>query len=56
MHVRATVGGEISAVAGPVGVGGLVENDGKWNQAKYATPMDSSSLRSELDRATLLTI
>ncbi|KAI9050568.1 hypothetical protein LZ554_005729 [Drepanopeziza brunnea f. sp. 'monogermtubi'] len=31
--VRATLGGEISAVAGPVGVGGLLENDGKWKQA-----------------------
>lgn len=31
--VRATVGGEISAVAGPVGVGGILENDGKWKQA-----------------------
>jgi lipid-binding SYLF domain-containing protein len=34
--VRATLGGEISAVAGPVGVGGVLENDGKWKQAKYA--------------------
>lgn len=34
--VRATLGGEISAVAGPVGVGGLLENDGMWKQAKYA--------------------
>ena len=33
--VRATIGGEISAVAGPVGAGGLLENDGKWKQAKY---------------------
>lgn len=32
-HIRATLGGEISAVAGPVGVGGLIENDGKWKQA-----------------------
>jgi lipid-binding SYLF domain-containing protein len=32
-HVRATLGGEISAVAGPVGVGGILENDGKWKQA-----------------------
>jgi lipid-binding SYLF domain-containing protein len=32
--VRATVGGEISAVAGPVGIGGVLENDGKWKQAK----------------------
>lgn len=31
--LRATVGGEISAVAGPMGVGGIVENDGKWKQA-----------------------
>ncbi|EFY99150.1 DUF500 domain protein [Metarhizium robertsii] len=31
--IRATLGGEISAVAGPVGVGGVVENDGKWKQA-----------------------
>ena len=31
--IRATVGGEISAVAGPVGVGGLLENDGKWKSA-----------------------
>ncbi|KAI9899779.1 hypothetical protein N3K66_006240 [Trichothecium roseum] len=30
--VRATLGGEISAVAGPVGVGGVLENDGKWKQ------------------------
>lgn len=30
--IRATVGGEISAVAGPVGVGGVLENDGKWKQ------------------------
>jgi hypothetical protein len=30
--VRATIGGEISAVAGPVGVGGVLENDGKWKQ------------------------
>jgi lipid-binding SYLF domain-containing protein len=40
MHVRATVGGEISAVAGPVGVGGLIENDGKWKQAKYVESID----------------
>lgn len=32
-HVRATIGGEISAVAGPVGIGGVLENDGKWKQA-----------------------
>lgn len=32
--VRATLGGEISAVAGPVGVGGILENDGKWKQIK----------------------
>lgn len=32
--IRATLGGEISAVAGPVGLGGVVENDGKWKQAK----------------------
>ena len=32
--IRATLGGEISAVAGPVGVGGILENDGKWKQAK----------------------
>lgn len=31
--LRATVGGEISAVAGPVGAGGILENDGKWKQA-----------------------
>ncbi|TAQ86364.1 hypothetical protein B7494_g5312 [Chlorociboria aeruginascens] len=31
--VRATLGGEISAVAGPVGIGGVLENDGKWKQA-----------------------
>lgn len=31
--VRATLGGEISAVAGPVGVGGVLENDGKWKEA-----------------------
>lgn len=31
--VRATIGGEISAVAGPVGMGGVLENDGKWKQA-----------------------
>lgn len=30
--VRATLGGEISAVAGPVGVGGVLEHDGKWKQ------------------------
>lgn len=30
--VRATLGGEISAVAGPVGVGGVLENDGKWKE------------------------
>ncbi|OBT73522.1 hypothetical protein VF21_07207 [Pseudogymnoascus sp. 05NY08] len=30
--IRATVGGEISAVAGPVGVGGVLESDGKWKQ------------------------
>ncbi|KFY72542.1 hypothetical protein V499_07326 [Pseudogymnoascus sp. VKM F-103] len=30
--IRATVGGEISAVAGPVGVGGVIESDGKWKQ------------------------
>jgi lipid-binding SYLF domain-containing protein len=30
--MRATVGGEISAVAGPVGAGGVLENDGKWKQ------------------------
>jgi len=32
--VRATLGGEISAVAGPVGIGGVLENDGMWKQAK----------------------
>lgn len=32
--IRATLGGEISAVAGPAGVGGILENDGKWKQAK----------------------
>lgn len=31
-RVRATLGGEISAVAGPVGMGGVLENDGKWKQ------------------------
>ncbi|KAG4033070.1 hypothetical protein MFRU_005g00870 [Monilinia fructicola] len=31
--IRATIGGEISAVAGPVGIGGILENDGKWKQA-----------------------
>ncbi|KAM3507788.1 hypothetical protein MY11210_006991 [Beauveria gryllotalpidicola] len=31
--IRATVGGEVSAVAGPVGVGGVLENDGRWKQA-----------------------
>ncbi|TQV90574.1 DUF500 domain-containing protein [Cordyceps javanica] len=31
-RIRATVGGEISAVAGPVGVGGVLENDGRWKQ------------------------
>ncbi|KAF5667053.1 LSB3-like protein [Fusarium heterosporum] len=31
--IRATLGGEISAVAGPVGAGGVLENDGKWKQA-----------------------
>lgn len=30
--IRATLGAEISAVAGPVGVGGMLENDGKWKQ------------------------
>ncbi|CAK7200367.1 hypothetical protein SEUCBS139899_003062 [Sporothrix eucalyptigena] len=30
--LRATLGGEISAVAGPVGAGGVLENDGKWKQ------------------------
>lgn len=30
--IRATLGGEISAVAGPVGAGGVLENDGKWKQ------------------------
>ena len=30
--LRATLGGEISAVAGPVGVGGVLEHDGKWKQ------------------------
>jgi lipid-binding SYLF domain-containing protein len=39
--VRATLGGEISAVAGPVGVGGVLENDGKWKQAKYAGSLQS---------------
>lgn len=32
-RVRATLGGEVSVVAGPVGVGGVLENDGKWKQA-----------------------
>lgn len=31
--IRCTLGGEISAVAGPVGMGGVLENDGKWKQA-----------------------
>ncbi|KAJ8058983.1 hypothetical protein OCU04_011965 [Sclerotinia nivalis] len=31
--IRATLGGEISAVAGPVGIGGVLENDGNWKQA-----------------------
>ncbi|KAF1734964.1 SH3 domain-containing protein [Beauveria bassiana] len=31
--IRATIGGEVSAVAGPVGVGGVLENDGRWKQA-----------------------
>jgi len=31
--IRATLGGEISAVAGPVGAGGVLENDGKWKEA-----------------------
>ena len=30
--LRATLGGEISAVAGPVGAGGMLEHDGKWKQ------------------------
>ncbi|KAJ9145298.1 DUF500-domain-containing protein [Pleurostoma richardsiae] len=30
--LRATLGGEISAVAGPVGAGGVLEHDGKWKQ------------------------
>lgn len=30
--IRATLGGEISAVAGPVGAGGVLENDGKWKE------------------------
>jgi lipid-binding SYLF domain-containing protein len=30
--VRATLGGEISAVAGPVGAGGVLESDGQWKQ------------------------
>ncbi|CAK7271961.1 hypothetical protein SEPCBS119000_004875 [Sporothrix epigloea] len=30
--LRATVGGEISAVAGPVGAGGVLEHDGKWKE------------------------
>jgi lipid-binding SYLF domain-containing protein len=33
MKLRATLGGEISAVAGPVGIGGVLEHDGKWKQA-----------------------
>lgn len=32
MKLRATLGGEISAVAGPLGVGGVLENDGMWTQ------------------------
>ncbi|KAI9746758.1 MAG: hypothetical protein M1818_000473 [Claussenomyces sp. TS43310] len=32
-RLRATLGGEVSVVAGPVGVGGVLENDGKWKQA-----------------------
>lgn len=31
--IRATLGGEISAVAGPVGVGGVLEHDGMYKQA-----------------------
>ncbi|CAD6446022.1 c5eb49d3-f65c-44de-b8d7-8d07f3d68fd5 [Sclerotinia trifoliorum] len=31
--IRATLGGEISAVAGPLGIGGVLENDGNWKQA-----------------------
>ncbi|CAK7272230.1 hypothetical protein SEPCBS57363_005025 [Sporothrix epigloea] len=30
--LRATLGGEISAVAGPVGAGGVLEHDGKWKE------------------------
>lgn len=32
MKLRTTLGGEISAVAGPVGAGGVLENDGMWKQ------------------------
>jgi len=42
--VRATLGGEITAVAGPVGVGGVLENDGKWKQAKYAISLSLNHL------------
>jgi lipid-binding SYLF domain-containing protein len=38
--IRATLGGEISAVAGPVGIGGVLENDGKWKQAKYVNSIN----------------
>ncbi len=34
--VRATLGGEISAVAGPVGAGGVMENDGHWKDGGKA--------------------
>jgi lipid-binding SYLF domain-containing protein len=37
MKLRATLGGEVSVVAGPVGVGGVVENDGKWKQLNRPT-------------------
>ncbi|RQM06679.1 hypothetical protein DH86_00001314, partial [Scytalidium sp. 3C] len=32
-RIRATLGGEVSVAAGPVGAGGVLENDGKWKQA-----------------------
>lgn len=52
--IRATLGGEISAVAGPVGVGGVLENDGKWKQAKYVTSLDT--LRSGMSNTNLITV
>lgn len=46
--VRATLGGEISAVAGPVGVGGVLENDGKWKEMKLA-PTTSETFHDHAD-------